>query len=78
MWAFLCPLTRRDRVDSKAKLASNAVRDKKIKINFGTFVMSSSNSDLFMEYKFIHLSTLFTAWTTSQGKNGEYSLVVSI
>ena len=29
-----------------------------------------------MAYNFIHLSTLFTAWTTSQGKNGKYSLVV--
>ena len=28
-----------------------------------------------MEYNFIHLSTLFTAWTTSQGKNGKYSLL---
>ena len=28
-----------------------------------------------MEYNFIYLSTLFTAWTTSQGKNGKYSLL---
>ena len=31
-----------------------------------------------MEYNFIHLSTLFTAWTTSQGKNSKYSFVVSV
>ena len=34
--------------------------------------------DLVMAYNFIHLSTLFTAWTTSQGKNGKYSFVVLI
>ena len=31
-----------------------------------------------MAYNFIHLSTLFTAWTTSQGKNGKYSLVTLV
>ena len=34
--------------------------------------------DLFMEYIFIYLSTLFMAWTMSQGENGKCSPVATI